>query len=203
MSDKINTKNITTNLEEGKSRLFDDGFNNIEDKNSDFQNNLINFYEKQVTEQQKQETESQNEQTNNQEIPSIEEKQTKEEIKVEATNKIIVTFKAFFNNNKVVDENDFKNRCINASKVTIVMLVLCFLSFLNFRISNGLDIFLNVICLIVFGYGFFNLKQGNKMGVYLGLVGGLLCIISFDVIKIIFGILYIYGLLLILKENFE
>ncbi len=203
MSDKINTKNITTNLEEGKSRLFDDGFNNIEDKNSDFQNNLINFYEKQVTEQQKQETESQNEQTNNQEIPSIEEKQTKDEIKDEATNKIIVTFKTFFNNNKVVDENDFKNRCINASKVTIVMLVLCFLSFLNFRISNGLDIFLNVICLIVFGYGFFNLKQGNKMGVYLGLVGGLLCIISFDVIKIIFGLLYIYGLLLILKENFE
>ena len=200
MSDKINSNNITTNLEEGKSRLFDDNFNNVEDKNSDFQNNLISFYEKQVTQEQK--AEKQEEQTINQEIP-VEEKQTKEEIKDEVTNKIISIVKTFFNNEKVVDENEFKNRCINASKITIVMLLLCFLSFLNFRLSNGLDIFLNVICLIVFGYGFYMLKQGTKTGLYLGLVGGLLCVISFDIIKIIFGVAYIYGLLLILKDNTE
>lgn len=200
MSDKINSNNITTNLEEGKSRLFDDNFNNVEDKNSDFQNNLISFYEKQVT--QEQEAEKQEEQTINQEIP-VEEKQTKEEIKDEVTNKIISIVKTFFNNEKVVDGNEFKNRCINASKITIVMLLLCFLSFLNFRLSNGLDIFLNVICLIVFGYGFYMLKQGTKTGIYLGLAGGLLCVISFDIIKIIFGVAYIYGLLLILKDNTE
>ena len=201
MNNKIDSDRVTNNLEDGKSRLFDDNFNNVEDKNSDFQNNLINFYEQQYSEKQKQEQEQseQNDELLNQE----ENKQTKTEMKNEVVNKIIDIVKAFFNTSKVVDENDFKNRCINASKITIVMLVLCFLSFLNFRLSNGLDIIINIISLVLLGYGFFNLKQANKNGLYVGIAGGLLCIISFDIIKVIFGVLYIFGLLLILKDNLK
>lgn len=181
MNNNLDPKGIRANVEDGQSRLYDDGFKNIEDKKSSFQENMINYYNKK---------------------DSIEEnKAKKEELTNEISNKTTGMFSKFFNSEKIKDENDFKDRCANASKVTILMIVTCALFFLNFKNSLGIDIVTNFISLILFGYSCIALKKGDIKGVYTGLVGGAFCILSFNIIKIALGGAYILGMLYLLGKD--
>ena len=138
-NNNLDPGSIRANVDDGQSRLYDDNFKNIEDKNSSFQDNIINFYNKEKTQEEK--------------------KETKEELTNEISDKATGMFSKFFNSEKIKDENNFKDRCANASKVTILMIVTCALFFLNFKNSLGIDIVTNFISLILFGYGCIALKK--------------------------------------------
>lgn len=181
MNNNIDPNNIKSNVNDGQSRLFTDNGKNIEDKNTDFQNNMINYYQKKDT------------------IESN--KAKKEETKSELTSNLGGMFSKFFNNEKIKDDEEFKDRAINASKVTIVMLLVTILSFLNFKINNPIDIGLDILSLIVFGYSYTTLKKGSINGVYAGLFGGALCLLSFNIIKMVFGAAYILGMLYLLSRE--
>ena len=175
MNNNLDPGSIKVNMEEGESRLYTDSGKNIEDKNTDFQQNMINYYEKK---------------------DSIEEnKANKEELTNELEKKATGLFGIFFNKDKVKDDEDFRVRCINASKVTIIMIATCALYLLNFRNSNGYDIGINLASLILFGYACIALKKADKKGVYAGILASLLCVISLSIIKMVIGLAYILGML--------
>lgn len=181
MNNNVDPNSIKSNVDEGQSRLFTDSGKNIEDKNTDFQNNMINYYQKK---------------------DSIESnKAKKEETKNELTSNLGGMFSKFFKKDKVKDDEEFKDRAINASKVTIIMLLVTILSFLNFKINNPIDIGIDILSLIVFGYSYTTLKKGSINGVYAGIFGGLLCLVSCQIIKMVFGASYILGMLYLLGRE--
>lgn len=182
MNSNLDPSSIKVNVDEGQSRLYTDSGKNIEDKNTDFQNNMINYYEKQRQ--------------------SVEEnKAKKEEVKEELANNVSGLFGIFFNGDKIKDDEDFKTRCINASKVTIIMIVVCGLFFLTFRNSHPLDIITNFISLIAFGYAFTTLRKGDVKGVYAGIAGSVFCILSFNIFKIVVGAAYLLGMVCLLNRE--
>ncbi len=182
MNNNFDPNSINVNVDEGQSRLFTDSGKNIENKNTDFQNNMISYYEKQQQ--------------------SVEDtKAKKEEVKEELANNVTGLFGVFFNGEKIKDGEDFKTRCINASKVTIIMLAVCGLFFLTFRNSHPLDIVTNFISLISFGYGYTVLRKVDIKGVYAGMVGSIFCILSFNIIKMVTGAAYLFGMVCLLNRE--
>ncbi len=180
MNNGFDSNNIRNNLDDGESRLYNDNGTNVVDKSTDFQNNMIKYYEK------KDEIEK--------------EKEKKQQVQQELNNNIDNLFTLFFNFEKIKDDEDFKNKCKNASTMTIFMLLVCIISFLNFRISNGYEIIVNFISLILFGYSYIALKNSKKIGIYTALIGSLFCILSFNIIKIIVSGIYIIGFIKFLKK---
>ena len=180
MNNGLDSNNIRNNLDEGESRLYNDDGTNVVDKNTDFQNNMIKYYENKEKLEQ--------------------EKEKKKEVQEELNNNIDNLFTMFFNFEKIKDDEDFKKKCKNASTMTIFMLVVCIISFLNFKISTGYQIIVNFISLILFGYSYIALKNNKKVGVYVALISSLFCILSFNIIKIIISVIYIIGFIKFFKK---
>ena len=179
MNNGFDSNNIRNNLDDGESRLYNDNGTNVVDKSTDFQNNMIKYYEK------KDELEK--------------EKEKKKEVQEEINNNIDNLFTMFFNFEKIKDD-DFKKKCKNVSTMTIFMLVVCIISFLNFKISNGYQIIVNFVSLILFGYSYISLKNSKKVGIYTALIGSLFCILSFNIIKIVVSIIFILGFIKFFKK---
>lgn len=183
MNNNLDPGSIKVNVEEGQSRLYTDDGKNIEDKNSDFQKNMISYYEKKQTVEDN--------------------KVKKEELTNELSGKATGMFGMFFNSEKTIDGVDFKSRCINASKITIIMMVTTALFFLDFRNSDIMGFVFNLLSLILFGFAYIELKKGDIKGVYAGLFGAALCVVSFNIIKMAMGAAYILGMLYLLSSKKE
>ena len=130
-------------------------------------------------------------------------KAKKEELTNELSGKATGMFGMFFNSEKTIDGVDFKSRCINASKITIIMMVTTALFFLDFRNSDIMGFVFNLLSLILFGFAYIELKKGDIKGVYAGLFGAALCVVSFNIIKMAMGAAYILGMLYLLSSKKE
>ena len=179
MNNKIESNNIDKSNEQ--SRVYGDNVGRVDktDGSTEFTNNLVDYY--------KTESNSKN--------------MTKEE-KAEVVNglfdKIKNSFKLFFNTKKVKSEEEFINRCKNASKITILFLLVVVLDFLIHK-GDFLNMLTNIGCLIVLALTIVSLRTGKKNGVLYGVVGGILILLSFNIIRIMFGLIYIFGILCLMN----
>ena len=182
MNNKIDPSNIDKSNDQ--SRVFGDNVDRVEknDGNTEFTNNLVEFY-------------------NNESNNSKNKNMTKEE-KTEVVNglfdKIKNSFKLFFNTKKVKNDEEYINRCKNASKITILFLVVVVLDFLIYK-GDFLNMLTNIGCLIVLALAIVSLRTGKKNGVLYGIVGGVLILLTFNIIRIMFGLVYIFGILCLMN----
>ena len=176
-NNQINTENISTDVND-QSRVFDDNGNRIEDKNTQFTENLTKYYE--------------NDQMKSKNTLSKEEKS---ELIDETSKKIKNSGILFFSNSEIADNNDLTNRYKNASLFVVIMLVICVVEFVSYH-----NIF-DLLAIVAFTYSIVVLRKDNINGIYAGLVGSACMILSFFILKIILGILLGVGLLLLLKSS--
>ena len=180
MNNKIDSNNIDKSNDH--SRVYGDNVDRVEknDGSTEFTNNLVDYYN---TESNKSKN------------------MTKEE-KTEVVNglldKIKNSFKLFFNTKKVKSEEEYINRCKNASKITILFLVVVVLDFLIYK-GDFLNMLTNIGCLIVLAMTIVSLRTGKKNGVLYGVVGGVLILLTFNIIRIVFGLIYIFGILCLMN----
>lgn len=180
MNNKIDSNNIDKSNDQ--SRVYGDNVDRVEknDGSTEFTNNLVDYYN---TESNKSKN------------------MTKEE-KTEVVNglldKIKNSFKLFFNTKKVKSEEEYINRCKNASKITILFLVVVVLDFLIYK-GDFLNMLTNIGCLIVLALAIVSLRTGKKNGVLYGIVGGVLILLTFNIIRIVFGLIYIFGILCLMN----
>ena len=183
MNNKIDVDSIDKNTD--KSRVYDDKGNRVEDKPTEFSNNLVDFYN--------------NANSDN----KISEKALTQEEKKEVVNglvdKIKDSFLLFFSMKSVKNDEEFINRCKNASTVSILFLLIAILDFLIFRGGDFLNVLINVGCLVVLALAIVSLRTGKKNCILFGLVGGVLMLLSFRIIKMIFGAAYIWGMICLMN----
>ena len=176
-NNQINTENISTDVND-QSRVFDDNGNRIVDKNTQFTENLTKYYE--------------NDQMKSKNTLSKEEKS---ELIDETSKKIKNSGMLFFSNSEIVDNNDLTNRFKNASLFVVIMLIICVVEFVSYH-----SIF-DLLSIVAFTYSIVVLRKNNINGIYAGLVGSCCMILSFFILKIVLGILFGIGLLLLLKSS--
>ena len=183
MNNKIDVDNIDKN--DDKSRVYDDKGNRVEDKPTEFSNNLVDYYNN---------TNSDN---------KISEKSLTKEEKKEVVDglfdKIKASFLLFFNMNSVKNDEEFINRCKNASTISILFLLISILDFLIFKSEDFLNVLINVGCLVVLALAIVSLRTGKKNCILFGLIGGVLMLLSFRIIKMIFGLAYVWGMICLMN----
>lgn len=182
MNNQIDPNNIDKNTDQ--SRVFDDNGNRIENNNTEFSNNLTNYY-------------------NNVNNNDIKDKTLSKEEKTEVVNglfdKIKNSILLFFNSKKVGNDEEYLKRCKNTSSVSIFFLLIVVLDFLINKTDDPLNLIVNIGCLVVLALAIVSLRTGKKNGVMFGLAGGVLMLLSFNIIRMIFGVIYILGMLFLMN----
>ena len=183
MNNKIDVENIDKNSD--KSRVYDDKGNRVEDKPTEFSNNLVDYYN--------------NANSDN----KISEKALTKEEKKEVVNglfdKIKAGFLLFFSMSSVKNDEEFLERCKNASTISILFLLISIFDFLIFKSEDFLNVLINVGCLVVLALAIVSLRTGKKNSILFGLIGGVLMLLSFRIIKMIFGLAYIWGMICLMN----
>jgi len=180
MDNKIDPNNIDKNTVQ--SRVFDEKGNRVEDKPTEFSNNLVDYYNDEK---------------------KIDEKSLSKEEKTEVVSglfdKIKKSFKLFFSMKKVENDEEFLKRCKNASSISILFLLIVILDFLINKTNDPINMLINIGCLVVLALTIVSLRTGKKNCVLFGLVGGVLMLLSFNIIRMIFGVIYIWGMICLMN----
>ncbi len=187
MNNNIDPDSISKNTDQ--SRVFDDNGNRVEktDGNTKFSNNLTDYYNN----------------INNNKI--ISEKTLTKDEKNEVVNglfdKIKNSILLFFSTKKVKNDEEYIERCKNASKISIIFLLIVVLDFLLVKTAefDFINFLVNVGCLVILGLAIVCLRSNKKNSVMFGLIGGLLMVLSFNIIRMIFGVIYIWGMLCLMN----
>ena len=183
MNNKIDSDNIDKNTD--KSRVYDDKGNRVEDKPTEFSNNLVDFYN--------------NANSDN----KISEKALTQEEKKEVVNglfdNIKNSFLLFFSMKSVENDEEYIKRCKNASTISILFLLVSIFDFLIFKNEDFLNTLINIGCLVVLALAIVALRTGKKNCILFGLIGGILMLLSFRFIKMIFGVLYIWAMICLMN----
>jgi len=180
MDNKIDPNNIDKNTVQ--SRVFDEKGNRVEDKPTEFSNNLVDYYNDEK---------------------KIDEKSLSKEEKTEVVSglfdKIKKSFKLFFSIKKIENDEEFLKRCKNASSISILFLLIVILDFLINKTNDPINMLINIGCLVVLALTIVSLRTGKKNCVLFGLVGGVLMLLSFNIIRMIFGVIYIWGMICLMN----